>query len=157
MAKYENLEKRFSEKTRVLEERINTDNLNDKKRETLEKQIYVLDKRRLGPDICEFCYKGFNIGCEKDRQEKDPYIRENQTFECKVCDFKHNNKEDLEKHVITCEMYACSLCNYRHKRLSEMKTHCKNKHSKNTIIRHRKMDRDNFSKLSCNNYFSEEV
>jgi hypothetical protein len=124
---------------------------------TLERQVYVLDKRRLGADFCEFCEKEFKSGCEKDRQEKDSHIRENHTFECKVCDLKHNSKEDLEIHLFTCEMYTCSLCNYRHKRLSEMKSHCKNKHTKNTLIRHSKMDRENVSKLSCRNYFSEEM
>ena len=50
--------------------------------ETMERQNYVLDKRRIGTDFCEFCYKEFHLGCEKDRQEKDSHIRENHTFEC---------------------------------------------------------------------------
>ena len=55
-------------------------------------------------------------------------------------DFRLKNKEELDIHHQTCEMYQYSLCTYRHKRLSELKSHCKNKHTKNTIIRHYKME-----------------
>ena len=37
---------------------------------------------------------------------------------------------------------------YRDKQLSELKSHCKNKYTNNTIIRHCKMNRDSFSKVS---------
>ena len=96
-------------------------------------------------------------GSEKDRKEKETHIRNTHTFECNVCALNHENKEELDLHLRTCEMYVCSLCNYTHKRISELKSHCKNKHSKNSIIRHRKMDRETFTKLSCTNYFSEEI
>ena len=106
----------------------------------MARKIYILEKRRL-----------------ERRHEKATHIREMHTFECNVCEFRSNNKEELDIHILTCEMYFCSLCGYKHKRLSEMKTHCKTKHTRNTIIKHCKMDRNNFSKLSCTNYFSEEV
>jgi chromosome segregation ATPase len=126
-AKLETIEKGFCEKTSVLEESNNTNYQNDEKIKAMERQIYILEKRRLGSDFCEFCEKEFKSGCEKDRQEKDSHIRDNNTFECKVCVLRHDNKEELEIHLITCKQYACSLCSYRHKRLSEMKSHCKNK------------------------------
>ena len=96
-------------------------------------------------------------GSEKDRREKESHIRNTHTFECAVCDLQHKSKEDFDIHLLTCEMYVCSLCSYRHKRLSELKSHCKTKHTRNTIIKHRKMDRENFTKISCSNYFSEEI
>ena len=85
------------------------------------------------------------------------HIRGTHTFECTVCKLKHKSKEELDIHLLTCEIYVCSLCSYTHKRLSELKSHCKTKHTRNTIIKHCKMDREDFSKLSCKNYFSEEI
>ena len=99
----------------------------------------------------------FKSGSEKERKEKDICVRETHTFQCIVCDFKLNNKEELGVHLLTCELYTCSLCSYRHKRLSELKSHCKTKHTRNTIIRHHKTERENISKVSCTNYFSEEI
>jgi hypothetical protein len=75
-----------------------------------------------------------------------------------VCEFRNKDKEELKIHLQTCEIYVCSLCSYKHKRISELKSHMKTKHtSKNAIIKHMKMDRDCFSKLSVKNYFSEEI
>ena len=99
----------------------------------------------------------FNAGSEKDRHEKDAHVRASHSFECNICDLKLNNKEEFGIHLLTCEIYLCSLCSYRHNRISELKSHCKTKHTRNTIIRHHKMDRENFSKVSSKNYFSEEI
>ena len=96
-------------------------------------------------------------GSEKERKEKEIHIRQTNTFECAVCFLKHTDNEELDTHIRTCLIYVCSLCSYRHKRLSDLKTHCKTKHTRNTIIKHQKMDRDSFAKLSSKNYFSEEV
>ena len=163
----ESLEKRISDKVDALEEKLNsiendsedtkTKKSNDDKFEALEKKIYILEKRRLGSDFCEFCDFEFKLGSEKDRKEKQIHIREIHTFECTVCEIKHKNKEELDVHLLTCEIYVCSLCSYTHNRLSEMKSHCKTKHTRNTIIKHCKMDRENFTKLKSTNYFSEEI
>ena len=98
-----------------------------------------------------------DAGSEKDRKGKDLHVRETHTFECIVRDYKLKNKEELGIHLLTCEIYTCSMCTYRHKRLSELKSHCKTKHTRNTIIRHHKMYRENFSKVSSKNYFIEEI
>ena len=141
-----------------MEAKIDTlENCFDEKTSVLEKRIYILERRRLGSDFCNYCDMEFKLGCEKDRKEKETHIRDTHTFECSVCDIKLKNKEELVIHLATCEMYVCSLCSYTHKRLSELKTHCKTKHTKNTIIKHLKMDRENFSKISSKNYFSEEI
>ena len=120
-------------------------------------RLYILEKRRLGSDFCDYCDEEFKLGSEKDRKEKDIHIRDNHTFECNVCELRLKNREDLKLHLLTCEMYICFLCNYRHKRMSELKSHCKTKYSRNTSIKHSKMDRENFSKLSFSNHFSEEI
>ena len=71
------------------------DNSNDKDEniKTLEKRTYILERRRLGVDFCEYCDMEFMLGSEKDRKEKDAHIRANHTFECNVCDFRFQNKE----------------------------------------------------------------
>ena len=38
----------------------------------------------------------------KKTREKDCHIRETHTFECKVCDFKNRNKEELDTHILAC-------------------------------------------------------
>ena len=123
----------------------------------MEKRIYMLEKRRLGSDFCDFCDMEFKAGCAKDRKEKETHIRDEHTFQCNVCELRNKNKEELNIHLLTCEIYVCSLCSYKHKRLSELKSHIKTKHTQNAIIKHMKMDRENFTKLSCKNYFSEEI
>ena len=146
------------EKLSAIEEKKEESHTNtDDKLEILEKQIYILERRRLGSDFCEYCDLEFKLGCEKDRKEKEAHIRKNHTFECSVCDIKLRNKDEFLIHLPTCEMNVSSLCSYRHKRLSELKSHCKTKHTKNIIIKHQKMDRDNFTKVSSTNYFSEEI
>jgi uncharacterized coiled-coil protein SlyX len=158
------LEEKLDDNFRELENKMskeieNTDveNVHDELIKSMDRRIYVLEKRRLGTDFCDYCDFEFKLGSEKERKEKDIHIRNNHTFQCNVCEIKLGNKEELDIHFLTCEMYICSLCNYTHKRLSELKNHCKTKHTRNTIIRHSKMDRDNFSKLSFTNYFSEEI
>ena len=134
-----------------------SNNKHEVKIESLEKKIHILDKTRLGSDFCEYFDEEFKLGCEKDRKEKQNHIRKMHTFKCNVCEFKHESKEELDIHLLTCELYACSLCSYQHKGLSELKTHCKTKHTRNTIIKHCKMDRENFLKRTSTNYFNEEI
>ena len=76
-------------------------------RKCVEKVIFLKNVRILlvignhvRKDILEYS--------EKDRQEKDQHIRENHTFGCEVYDFKHNNKEVLEMHLLTCTLILIS-------------------------------------------------
>ena len=85
-----------------------------------------------------------DAGSEKDRKGKDLHVRETHAFECIVRDYKLKNKEELGIHLLTCEIYTCSMCTYRHKTLTELKSHCKT-------------SRDKFLKVSCTNYFSENI
>ena len=67
-------------------------NLNDARISTVERSVYVLEKRRLGSDFCGHCELEFKAGCEKDRKEKDVPIRNSHTFESTICDFRLKNK-----------------------------------------------------------------
>ena len=81
--------------------------------------------------------------------EKETHIRDTHTFECNMFKFRNKTKEKLNIDLLTCEIYVCSLSSYKHKRLSELKRHIKTRHTTNAIIRRMKMDREDFSKLSC--------
>ena len=99
----ESLEKLVSDANDVIEEKINSflknseetmkNNSYDLKIQVMERKIYILDKRRLRSDFCEHCDQEFKLGCQKDRQAKQTHIREMHTFECNVCELKHENKE----------------------------------------------------------------
>ena len=75
-----------------------------------KKRIYVLEIRRLGSDICDYCDIEFKAGCEKDKKEKDTHIRYTHTFKCNIIGFRFKKNEELEIHFLTCEIYTCSLC-----------------------------------------------
>ena len=141
---------------KVIED-LNTKTSADENFKTLERRIYVLEKRRLGSDFCDFCEMELKAGSEKDRQEKEAHVRATHTFECNICDLKLKNKDEFGIHLLTCVKYSCSLYSYGHIRISEIKSHCKTKHLRNTVIRQHKMDRENFSKVSSKNYFGEEI
>ena len=96
MEKFSDIEKKF-------EESINN-NLNYEKINTMERKMYVLEKRRLGSDFCDYSELEFKAGCEKARKEIDAHIRCAHTFECNICDFRLKDKEELEIHLQTCEM-----------------------------------------------------
>lgn len=140
--KISNLEKIIAGREDQINDLIHKTNEMEVKIDTLEKVIEDLELK---------------AGSEKDRQEKEAHVRATHTFECNICDLKLKNKDEFGIHLLTCEMYSCSLCSYRHNRISELKSHCKTKHTRNTIIRHHKMDRENFSKVSSKNYFSAEI
>ena len=47
----------------------NSKHLNADKINKIERGFFVLEKRRLGSDFCDFCDLEFNLGSEKDRKE----------------------------------------------------------------------------------------
>jgi hypothetical protein len=57
--KFRDIEKKFEESI--------TNNLNYEKINTVERKLYVLEKRRLGSDFCDYCELEFKAGCERDR------------------------------------------------------------------------------------------
>ena len=65
---------------------------------TVEKRIYVLEIRRLGSDICDYCDIEFKAGCEKDKKEKDTHIRYTHTYECNIIGFRFKKNEEVEIH-----------------------------------------------------------
>jgi hypothetical protein len=74
--KNDTLEKSFSdEKTALENKKTENDNFYDDKFKALERKIYILEKRRLGSDFCEFFEKEFMSGSEKYRSEKEKHIK----------------------------------------------------------------------------------
>ena len=92
-SRFNTLEGKVDEMFKELENKLtikivenNSKHLNDDKNKKMESRIYVLEKRRLGSDFCDFCDEEFNLGSEKDRKQKEIHIRDNHTFECNVCE-----------------------------------------------------------------------
>ena len=65
-------------------------------------------------------------------------------FECGLCDYKAENIENLQTHLITCESYECENCFFRVHHLSQMEVHMDEKHEQQNLnIIHGKIDRKN--------------
>ena len=46
-----------------------------------------------------------------------------EKLECGLCEIEIDTLENLETHLITCEIYECNHCYFSSKNLSQMKTH----------------------------------
>ena len=44
-------------------------------------------------------------------------------FECGLCGFLANSEDNLNMHLVTCEIYICDRCHKRFKTISELKSH----------------------------------
>ena len=73
-------------------------------------------------------------------------------FECGICNYKSQSKEDLEVHLFTCEIYKCDKC------ISKIKKHKEKQHgiSANNNLHHVKMDRNNLIEV-CDFFVVDEV
>ena len=85
------------------------------------------------------------------------HIRDAHTFKCDICEISLGNKENLDMHLLTCEIYKCFTCDYVNKRLCELKSHCKKKHEGNTFIQHFKINIDNFKEKTCKSSRSIDI
>ena len=74
------------------------------------KEDFILWRKEDLALMFEYCEMERKACSEKDRKEKESHIRETHTFKCTVCNLKHQNKEELYIHILTCEMYVCTLC-----------------------------------------------
>ena len=81
------------------------------------------------------------------------------SFECGLCSYNSETIENLELHLITCEVYICGKCDLREKNLSELKKHAKKEHFVNDFftIYHRKMDRTNQGEVCNNGYHWDKI
>ena len=80
-SRFNTLEGKVDEMFKELENKLtikivenNSKHLNYDKIRKWERRIYVLEKRRLGSDSCDFCDEEFNLGSEKERREKEIHI-----------------------------------------------------------------------------------
>ena len=48
---------------------------------------------------------------------------------CGMCDSVVGNKENLETHMVTCEIYQCYFDDYKFKTLGDLHKHVKGKHA----------------------------
>ena len=68
------------------------------------------------------------------------------------CWFWSYSEEDLETHLVACEIYDCKKCDLRFQNLSTMKTHLQEAHKGHTqlvTLIHAKIDRKNSDIVAC--------
>ena len=80
-------------------------------------------------------------------------------YECGMCEFVAKDTEELELHILTCEIYKCETCysNMRCKTISEIKTHAEKSHNSGISIFHVKKDRKNDDFVSYVEYWSTDL
>ena len=66
-------------------------------------------------------------------------------LECGLCAFKPKDKEQLEIHLLTCEIYTCTLCDNNFVKLADLKNYVTTDHEYNKYrnIIHAKQNRFN--------------
>ena len=125
---------------------VNFDNINKMKVHLKTHSFKKLDFK------CEDCdYFGPNeITMEVHHGRKH-----SQDPECGLCEFKANSGENLETHLVTCEIYDCKRCDLRFQNLTTMRTHLQEEHKGHTqivTIVHAKLDRKNSEIVACKEY-----
>ena len=74
---------------------------------------------------CGIC--DFTGGCDIDMEVHLAKIH-GDNFECGLCDFEAKDLENLEMHLITCEMFKCGICENRIFQFSNLKKHFQDNH-----------------------------
>ena len=65
-------------------------------------------------------------------------------YECGLCDFEATNLENLEIHLVTCEIYQCDNCKTKFKSIKDIKEHIEEKYSRRyEYVHHLKLHRNN--------------
>ena len=77
--------------------------------------------------------------------------------ECSLCEYRPESLENLELHLVTCEIYECNECFIRVKHLSEIKEHIQTEHDKGKYLNHLKLDRKNASKVDFKHISIDKV
>ena len=80
-------------------------------------------------------------------------------FECGLCGFLANSEDNLNMHLVTCEIYICDRCHKRFKTISELKSHYtsdKIVYEKFDKVLHAKVGRKEDSEVKENKYFKED-
>ena len=80
-----------------------------------------------------------------------------EDISCGICDLKVKNVEELETHLVTCEVYRCSDCKTKFSTVSDIKKHINKDHKgRNVCLTHLKTNRDHFDFIDDNFYTSRE-
>ena len=88
-----------------------------------------------------------------------------EKYECGLCDLEAGTLENLEIHLITCEVFQCDWnkekCKQRFKTLPNMKKHFVEEHSKDCTeygyLEHLKLDRNNCNEVTEKAYRSDKI
>ena len=78
-------------------------------------------------------------------------------FECGLCEKTEETLENLEIHLLSCEIYECEECQLRSRFLKDLKIHIEKDHGKITNIYHLKMDRNDSKLVDFKHYKSDKI
>ena len=68
------------------------------------------------------------VGSSEETMEVHYGKNHSDSFECGICEYKAETLENLEIHLVTCEIFKCLYCIYSDKNLSEFKKHTTKEH-----------------------------
>ena len=82
-----------------------------------------------------------------------------EDFECGLCESNFENVENLELHLVTCEVYQCgdNECKLRAKTIKEIKNHLQEIHGYPMEVMHLKIDRNNPSEIDSKWHWSGNI
>ena len=81
-----------------------------------------------------------------------------ETVKCGLCDYEAAGMEELETHMVTCEIYKCEECKTIFKTLTEIKEHINRNHAGKPVwLTHSKSDRKYQEYFNSTKYNRKEL
>ena len=81
-----------------------------------------------------------------------------ENISCGMCDLEMINMEELETHLVTCEVYRCGECKIKLKTVSDIKKHINKEHKgRNICLTHLQTNREHSDFFDDNFYTSREI
>ena len=82
-----------------------------------------------------------------------------EDFECGLCESKFENLENLDLHLVTCEVYQCgeNECKLRAKTIKEIRNHLQEIHGYPMEVMHLKIDRNDPSEIDSKWHWSGNI
>ena len=95
-----------------------------------------------------------------ETMESWKYTRESAVQKCFQCGIYENTfgtVDQLDLHLLNCEVYKCQECQFRTKFLKDVKIHIETEHGQKKYLCHLKMDRNESDVVDIKQYRSDKV
>ena len=80
-----------------------------------------------------------------------------ENLECGLCESVFETIENLETHLVTCEIYECNHCDFTAKDTKKIKSHVCKEHGRTGTLIHMKMGRNNFDQVDVKTYTTIQI